>query len=66
MVCTDFTFLVRDSLYYIKRTIYVLSVISAAGVVPRGGPKKYPRTTSIVQIIFYLWSFEINGIIMRI
>ena len=66
MVCTNYTFLVRDSLYYIKRTIYALSVISVAGVVPRGGPKKSPRTTAIVQIIFYLWSFETNGIILRI
>ena len=28
--------------------------ITAAGVVPCGGPKKSPRTSSIVQIIFYL------------
>ena len=31
---------------------YFLSAITAAGVVPCGGPKKYPRTSSIVQIIF--------------
>ena len=31
-----------------------LFAITAAGVVPCGGPKKSPRTSSIVQIIFYL------------
>ena len=25
-----------------------------------GGPKKSPRTSSIVQIIFFFWSFEIS------
>ena len=25
-----------------------------------GGPKKFPRTSSIVQIIFSFWSFEIS------
>ena len=28
--------------------------ITAAGVVPCGGPKKSPRTSSIVQIILFL------------
>ena len=28
---------------------------------PCGGPKKSPRTSSIVQIIFSFWSFEISG-----
>ena len=32
----------------------ILFVITAAGIVPCGGPKKTPRTSSIVQIIFYL------------
>ena len=27
--------------------------ITAAGVVPCGGPKKYPRTSFIAQIIFF-------------
>ena len=31
---------------------YILFAITAAGVVPCGGPKKSPRTSSIVQIIF--------------
>ena len=38
---------------------------TAAGVVSCGGPKKSPRTSSIVQIIFSFWSFEISeGIII--
>ena len=32
---------------------------------PRGGPKKSPRTSSIVQIIFSFWSFEISQGILR-
>ena len=32
----------------------ILFAITAAGVVPCGGPKKSPRTSSIVQIIFFL------------
>ena len=31
---------------------YILFAITAGGVVPCGGPKKFPRTSSIVQIIF--------------
>ena len=37
-----------------------LFAITAAGVVPCGGPKKSTRTASIVQIIFSFWSFEIG------
>ena len=33
--------------------LYILFSITAAGVVPCGGRKKSPRTSSIVQIIFY-------------
>ena len=32
---------------------------------PRGGPEKSPRTSSIVQIIFSFWSFEISEGILR-
>ena len=39
---------------------YILFAITAAGVVPCGGPKKSPRTSSIVQIIFFFCSFEIS------
>ena len=38
---------------------------STAGVVPCGIPKKRPRTSSIVQFIFYFWSFEISRNILR-
>ena len=40
--------------------------VTAAGVVPCGGPKKSPRTSSIVQVIFCFWSFEISEDNMRI
>ena len=33
--------------------ILFLFATTAAGVVPCGGPKKSPRTSSIVQIIFF-------------
>ena len=39
---------------------YILFAITAAGVVSCGGPKKSPRTSSIVQIIFLFRSFEIS------
>ena len=39
--------------------------ITAAGAVPCGGAKKSPRTSSIVQIIFFFWSFEISEGILR-
>ena len=40
-------------------------LITAAGVVPYGGPKKSPRTSSIVQVIFSFWSFEIREDVLR-
>ena len=42
---------------------YVL--VTAAGVVPCGDPKWSPRISFIVHIIFYFWSFEIIGDILR-
>ena len=36
-----------------------------AAVVPCGIPKKSPRTSSIVQIIFSFWFFEIREGILR-
>ena len=38
---------------------YILFVVTEAGVVPCGSHKKRPRTSSIVQFIFYFWSFYI-------
>ena len=40
-------------------------VITVAGAVPCGGPKKSPRTSYIMQIIFYVRSFEISDNILR-
>ena len=45
---------------------HILFVITAAGVVPCGGPKMSPRTSPIVHIIVYFWSFVINRNILRI
>ena len=42
-----------------------LFAITAAGVVLCGGPKKSPRRSSIVQVIFSFWSFEISEDILR-
>ena len=44
---------------------FILFAITAAGDVPCGGPKKSPSTSSIVQIIVSVWSFEISGDILR-
>ena len=49
----------------LKNLIYILFAITAAGVVPCGGPKKSSRISSIVQIIFSFWSFEISEGILR-
>ena len=46
-------------------SVLFLFAISAAGVVPSGGPKKSPYTSSIVQIMFSFWSFEISEGILR-
>ena len=37
-----------------RSSFYLLFVITAAGVVPCGGPKKSTRTSAIVQIILFL------------
>ena len=37
-----------------------LFAITAFGVVPCSSPKKSPRTSSILQIAFSFWSFEIS------
>ena len=47
-------------------TFLFLFAITAAGVVSCGCNKKSSRTSSILQITFYFWSFEINGNILRI
>ena len=53
-------------LLLLKELIFIfLFVVTAAGVVPCGSPKKRPRTSSIVQFIFYFKSFEISRNILR-
>ena len=49
-----------------KELTYTLFPITVAGVVLCADHKKPPRTQSIVQILFYFLSFEINGNILRI
>ena len=48
-----------------KGSVLFLFAITAAGFVPCGGPKMSPRTSSIVQITFSFWSFEISEGILR-
>ena len=43
-----------------RSNLYILFAFTAAGVVPCDGLKKSPHTSSIVQIIFQVGSFEIN------
>ena len=45
--------------------LFVLFAFTAAGVVPRGGRKTFPCTSTIVQFIFYFWSFDISENILR-
>ena len=44
---------------------FILFAFTAAGVVPCGCRKTSPRTSTIVQFIFYFWSFEISVNILR-
>ena len=45
--------------------IWFLFAFTAAGVVQCGGRKTSPRTSTIVQFIFYFWSFETSVNILR-
>ena len=42
----------------LKKSVLFLFAITATGVVSCGGPKMSPRTSSIVQIIFFFLSFK--------
>ena len=44
---------------------HFLFAFTAAGVVQCGGRKTSTRTSTIVQFIFYFWSFEISVNIWR-
>ena len=46
-------------------SFYILFAISTTGVVPCSGPKNSPRTSSIVQIIFFFRSFELSKNIQK-
>ena len=48
--------ILENMLTALKGSVLFLFAITAAGVVPCGGPKKSPCTSSIVQIIFSFWS----------
>ena len=43
----------------------ILFDFTATGVVPCGGRKTSPRTSTIMQFIFHFWSFEISERILR-
>ena len=43
----------------------IMCVVTAAGVVLCGSPAKAALTSSMVQFIFYFWSFEISGNVLR-
>ena len=53
------------SLLLKERIFSLLFAFTAAGVVQCGGRKTSPRTSTIVQFIFYFWSFEISVNILR-
>ena len=58
------TFLLMNVFIALKRShFWFLFDFTAAGVVLCGGRKTSPRTSSIVQFIF--WSFEISDYILR-
>ena len=55
-----------DVLVALKGTHYLfLFAFTAAGVVPCGGRKTSPSTSTIVLFLIYFWSFEISVNIMR-
>ena len=43
----------------------ILFDFTAAGIVPCGGRKTSPRTSTIVRFIFHFWSFEKSERILR-
>ena len=53
------------SLLLKERTFVFLFSFTAAGVVQCGGRKTSPRTSTIVQLIYHFWSFEISEHILR-
>ena len=45
--------------------LFILVAVTAAGFVQCGGRKTSPRTSTIVQFVLYIWSFEISVNILR-
>ena len=58
-----------DAVFIVSRSVPVSAFIVSRSVsrfiVSRGGRKTSPRTSTIVQFIFYFWSFEISVNIFR-
>ena len=48
-----------------KHQADIIKAFSVAGFGQCGGRKTSPRTSTIVQFIFYVWSFEISVNILR-
>ena len=59
------TFLRMCSLLLKEHIFVFLLAFIAAGVVLYGGRKTSPRTSTIVQFIFHVWSFEISEDVLR-
>ena len=53
-------YLPLNALLLLNDQTFIFYFNGAAGVVPCGGPKTSPRTSSVVQIIFLFRSFEIS------
>ena len=62
---TTFNIMMFDSTQYYLKYIFKPLFLDTAGVVPCGGHKTSPRTSTIVQFIFYFWSFEISMTFLR-
>ena len=45
--------------------LLLLFVVTEGCVLLCGNPKKQPRTSSIVQFVFFVWFFEISGNLLR-
>ena len=59
-------FFLMNVFFALKGTQFLfLFAFTAAGVVRCGGREKSPRTSTIVQFIFYFWSFEISVNILK-
>ena len=55
---------ILNNSWFLKEPIFLFA-FTAAGVVQCGGRKTFPPTSTIEQIIFYVWSFEISVNILR-